>query len=155
WQVSPAYMRDGAGCTQLFDIVFAPETVDAEKVCWRLMPAGTNPEQPWLLDLLALLGGDNRVAYLRSRVWSGETRTLVLELGSDDGVKVWLNGKIVHSNNTMRAIQPAQEKVTLTLQEGWNTLMLKITQNVMGWGACARFTGPGGSSIEGLRFQTQ
>ncbi len=155
WQVSPAYTRDGAGCTELFDIAFAPERGAAEQVCWRLMPAGTNPEQPWLLDLLALHGGDNRVAYLRNRVWSSETRTVVLELGSDDGVKVWLNGKIVHSNNTMRAIQPAQEKVTLTLQEGWNTLMLKITQNVMGWGVCARFAGAGGRSIEGLRFQTQ
>ena len=155
WEVSPAYTREGAGCTQLFDIAFAPETGAGDRVCWRLMPAGTNPEQPWLLDLLALLGGDNRVAYMRNRVWSKETRTLVLELGSDDGVKVWLNGKIVHSNNTMRAIEPAQEKINVTLQEGPNTLMLKVTQNVMGWGACARFAGPGGSSIEGLRFQAQ
>jgi len=116
------------------------------------MPAGSDPQQPWLMDLLKALGGDQRVAYLRTRVWSDKAQKLILELGSDDGIKVWLNGKVIHTNNTMRAIAPAQEKIEVSLAKGWNTLMLKVTQNVMGWGACARFRNPDGSEVQGLRF---
>ena len=152
WEVSGAYTREGAGCTELFDIVFPPEMPEAERVAWRLMPASSDPQQPWLMDLLKALGGDQRVAYLRTRVWSDKAQKLILELGSDDGIKVWLNGKVIHTNNTMRAIAPAQEKIEVSLAKGWNTLMLKVTQNVMGWGACARFRNPDGSEVQGLRF---
>jgi len=153
WEVSPAYQEDGADHSRLFDAAFAPESPDrAKDVAWRLMPAGTNPDQPWLIDLLAALGGEQRVAYLRTNIWSESPRDLTLELGSDDGIKVWLNGQIVLSNNTARAVAPAQEKVKVHLNAGWNPLLLKVTQNVLGWGACARFTNPDGSPIAGLRF---
>jgi hypothetical protein len=116
------------------------------------MPAGANAEQPWLLDLLALLGGEQRVAYLRTAVWSDTARDLVLELGSDDGVKAWWNGQVVLSRNTARAVAPGQEKVTVALKPGWNQLLLKITQNNQGWGAVARFTNADGSPASGLRY---
>lgn len=116
------------------------------------MPAGTNPEQPWLLDLLALLSGEQRVAYLRTAVWSDAARDLVLELGSDDGIKAWWNGGVVVARNVARAVAPGQEKVTLAVKPGWNHLLLKITQNNQGWGAVARFTNPDGSPATGLRY---
>jgi len=154
WEVSPAYSRSDAGCRELFDIAFAPES-DSEAVNWRLMPAGTDSQQPWLLDLKRLLGGDNRVAYLRNRLWSDTEQKLLLELGSDDGIKVWLNGQVVYGNNVIRGIAPAQDKAELALRRGWNSLMLKVTQNVMGWGACARLCRPDGSAADGLCFDIQ
>src|SRR5207249_3251314 len=69
WEVSPAYQQDGADYARLFDIAFAPEEAGAEQVPWRPLPVGTSPDQPWLLDLLALHGGEQRVAYLRTAVW--------------------------------------------------------------------------------------
>lgn len=105
---------------------------------------------PRVLDLSKLLGGDNRVAYLRSQVRSPDARTVRLELGSDDGVKAWLNGALVHANNTLRGAAPGQDKVDVTLQQGWNTLLLKITQGSAGWGACAQFTAADGSPARGL-----
>jgi len=156
WQHSPAYAKEGADSLQLFDLPFPPELpAQAQGVPWRVLPPSTNPAQPWLLDLLAAVGGEQRVAYLRTRVHSDRAQTLVLELGSDDGIKVWLNGKVVHGHNVQRAIQPAQEKVAVQLQAGWNSLMLKVTQNVMGWGACARFRAPDGAKAEGLRFAVE
>lgn len=153
WEVSPAYEREGATSSQLFDMPFAPEEPkSANKVLWRLMPAGTNAEQPWLLDLLALWGGEQRVAYLRTRVWSESARDVVLESGSDDGTKAWWNGDVVLSENVQRAVAPGQNKVKLPMKAGWNQLMLKITQNNLGWGACARFTNVDGSPISGLRY---
>ncbi len=155
WEVSGAYTREGVGCAALFDIVFPPEMPEADRLAWRLMSASSDPQQPWLMDLLKALGGDQRVAYLRTRVWSDKAQRLILELGSDDGIKVWHNGKIIHTNNTMRAIAPAQEKVEVTLAEGRNALMLKVTQNVMGWGACARLRNLDGSAAQGLRFEVE
>ncbi len=153
WEVSPAYQRDGIGYAQLFDMPFPPETAAADKQTpWTLMPIVTNPEQPWLLDLLALWGGEQKVAYLRTAVGTDSPRDLTLELGSDDGVKAWLNGTVVVADNTQRGVTPGQEKIKVHLNAGWNTLLLKITQNVLGWGACARFSGPDGGPVTGLRY---
>jgi hypothetical protein len=153
WEVSPSYQREGADYSRLFDLPFPPEESGQEKtVPWRLMPAGTSPEQPWLLDLLALWGGEQRVAYLRTAVWSDSSRELTLELGSDDGLKVWWNGQVVLAHNVARAVAPAQEKVKVQAKAGWNPLLLKVTQNNQGWGACARVTNPDGSPASGLRF---
>jgi hypothetical protein len=58
------------------------------------MPAGTSPDQPWLLDLLALWSGEQKVAYLRTEVWTETARDLVLELGTDDGAKLWWSGEV-------------------------------------------------------------
>jgi hypothetical protein len=153
WAVSPAYYQDGVDYTRLFDMPFPPEIAGkAMETPWRLMPIVTNPEQPWLLDLLALWGGEQRVAYLRTAVNSDTPRDLILELGSDDGVKGWLNGSVIIAVNTQRGVTPGQEKVKAHLNAGWNTLLLKITQNVLGWGACARFTLPDGSAVQGLKY---
>ena len=153
WEVSPAYEKNGMDYRGLFDTPFPPEEpAQSAKVNWTLMPVGTNPAQPWLLDLLALWGGEERVAYLRTAVWSDAGRDAVLELGSDDGVKAWLNGKIVLAHNVPRAVAPAEEKVKVALLPGWNQMMLKITQHNQGWGACARFTNTDGSPLKGLRF---
>jgi HEAT repeat protein len=153
WEVSPVYVQQGANCSMLFDIPFAPEEAAHEKeVPWRLMPVCTEPDQPWLLDLLALWGGEQRVAYLRTAVLCDSPCNLNLEMGSDDGVKAWWNGKVVLADNVMRGVSPGQEKVTVSAKAGYNVLLLKITQNNMGWGACARFTHTNGSPAPELKF---
>lgn len=153
WEVSPAYQQTNAGHTQLFDIPFPPEDPAKEnEVAWRLMPAGGSAEQPWLLDLLATLGGDQRVAYLRTSVWSDIAQELTMEMGSDDGIKVWCNGKVVHVNNTARAAAPGQDRFSVSLKPGRNDLLVKVTQNVLGWGACARFTNADGGPARGLKY---
>jgi len=109
------------------------------------------PGNPYALNLAAAVGGENRAAYLRTRVWSPEAQQAVLEMGSDDGVKAWLNGKVVHANNTTRGVSPGQDKVTVDLAAEGNDLLLKITQGTGGWGACARLRGPDGSVLDGVR----
>jgi hypothetical protein len=153
WEVSPAYTRAGFDCLRLFDVPFAPEEpARQDGAGWRALPIGATPDQPWLLDLLAVHGGEQKVAYIRTQVWSASERDLVAEIGSDDGLKVWWDGRPVHGNNTQRAVAPAQEKVSLHARSGWNLMLIKVTQNVMGWGACVRFTEPDGSPAAGLRF---
>ncbi len=154
WQVAGPYRQNGKNFDALFDTVFAPEAPDAKDVAWRLLPAGTNPQSPYLLDLLKLFGGEQCVAYARTRIYSEKEQPARLEMGSDDGVKVWLNGKLVHAHNIARPLAVGSDKAEVTLKPGWNTLLLKVTQNNLGWEFCARFAKPDGGRLEGLRFDT-
>jgi len=153
WMVAGPYMQEGANEFDLFDIVFPPEKPGAEEVEWRPVP----PEMgaPWNPNLAAFIGSDFRVAYLRSYVWSEKARACRLETGSDDGIKVWLNGAVVHGENVNRGCEAGQDKVDARLEQGWNTLLMKITQGQGGWNACARFVAPDGAKIDGFKVRAQ
>jgi HEAT repeat protein len=153
WQVSGAYTKEGAGPHKLFDIAFPPET-NPESVKWQIMPTATDKGKPYLLELHKAIGGGDRVAYLRTNVWSPKSQKLRLELGSNDGIKVWLNGRVVHANNTARTITPGEDIAEVTLRYGWNRLMMKITQSGGTWSACARLSTLDGGSPKGLKVAT-
>jgi hypothetical protein len=116
------------------------------------MPAGTDSEKPWILDLLKHYGGKSCVAYVKTWIKSDKRRQAILETGSDDGIKAWLNGKLVHANNAARAAIPGSDKTKITLNEGWNKLLLKITQNVLGWEFTARIRTAEGGRIDALKI---
>ena len=77
------------------------------------------------------------MAYLRTKVWSPKEQKAKLELGSDDGVKVWLNGQLVHANNAERPAVPGQDKADVTLKEGSNPMLVKLDAGVPASGPCA------------------
>lgn len=135
WQVSGPYSRPGVEGRALLDLAFGPETGHSGD--WNTLALrGGNCE----VDLAAHIGGEHRVAYLRTRIYSPTARRAKLELGSDDGVKVWLNRSLVHQNNEEREVSPADDKVDMALQQGWNHLLVKVTQGVGGWGFIACVT---------------
>jgi hypothetical protein len=155
WQAAGPYHQEGKEYKDLFDIAFPPETPAAQGVEWKTMPPGPEAKRPWVMDLLKLFGGDQRVAYARTWVYSDQRRPASLELGTDDGVKVWFNHQVVHTNNLLRGLQPASDKVQVTLNEGWNPLLLKVTQLNQGWAFCARLRRPDGSHMDGLQFSAE
>jgi hypothetical protein len=155
WQIAGPYMQSGKEYNELFDIAFPPEVANAQGVKWQAMPLGPDAKRPWVMDLLKTFGGEQRVAYARTWVHCDQPQPARLELGTDDGVKVWLNRKVVHANNTFRGLQPGSDKVNVTLNAGWNPLLLKVTQLNQGWAFCARFRKPDGSYLDGLEFAAQ
>jgi len=143
WQVSGPYVQKGKNHTALFDIHFAPEIDGGSGAKWRDMPAGTDPARPWYLDLLkALDGGERRVAYLQTTLQWPAAQRVTFWIGSDDGIKVWVNGQLVHANNATRAFTPDQDSATVTLKKGENIILMKVTQNNMPWGASLRIESP-------------
>ena len=74
----------------------------------------------------------------------------MLELGSDDGIKVWLNGQVVHANNATRPCTPNQDKAKVKLKQGENTLLIKITQGGGQWTTCCRLRAPDGKELPGV-----
>lgn len=152
WRIAGPYAQEGKQYSQLFHMAFEPEKPDAKGVEWRPLPAGTDPKRPWILDLLKAIGGEQRVAYALTWVHSEAEQPARLELGSDDGVKAWLAGKLVHANNVARAAKPYTDKADVTLKAGWSPLLLKITQNDSPWEFCARLCDRDGEPLGGLRF---
>jgi hypothetical protein len=69
---------------------------------------------------------ENAANYLHRTVTVPGPVKLPLSLGSDDGIKVFLNGKQVFANNVGRGAAPDQERITLDLKSGVNHLLLKI-----------------------------
>ncbi len=153
WQVSGPYTKD-VQANELIDAAFPPEQ-EGQQAQWQAMPAGATPASPWLIepDKVATLAGDKRVAYLRTKIWSPKEQKARLEVGSDDGVKVWLNGQVVHANNAERAVQPGEDKVDVTLKEGANSVLVKLVQNAGQWAMCLRFRAPDGGKLEGLKVE--
>ncbi len=152
WQVAGPYRQAGKNFSDLFDIAFAPETADAQSANWRDVSLSDDPKNPWAVDLLAAFGGTQEVAYGRTAIHSNGGQTAWLIVNSDDGVKVWLNGEMVHANNASRSLASPPDKVKIMLKPGWNQLLLKVTQNTQGWGFGARLTDENGAPLSGLRF---
>lgn len=69
-----------------------------------------------------------------------EMKDLELEIGSDDGFKIWLNGKEVGKGTDDRPLEKEQNKFDkLTLKKGENVLVFKVCNGIADWTGCARF----------------
>jgi hypothetical protein len=158
WQFAGPYREAGKNYAALFDIAFGPEPgatgAAGADVNWRPLPAGSDPARPGVMDLLKPLGGEQCVAYARTRIHSENKQPALLEMGSDDGIKVWLNSEQVHAHNVARPLQPGSDRAIVNFNAGWNDLMIKVTQNNLGWEFTARFLKSDGSRVEGLRAES-
>jgi hypothetical protein len=151
WRVAGPYFVKGKAGHEILDTEFAPEEPNAQNVGWKEQPINESWGDFWHIDLTRSVGGDDRAAYLRTYVWSEHEQPTVFELGSDDGIKAWLNQEVIHTNNALRGCGPGQDKVNAMLRQGWNELMLKVTNDGGGWGACARLRAPDGSAVKGIK----
>ena len=131
--------------------VYPPETETAPAtgykgkngadVGWRTFKAG-DPGYIRLDDLIR--PNEQAIVYGLAYVLSPDDRDATLLLGSDDGVRVWINGEIVHTNPVYRAARPDLDRVTVRLRKGWNKVLVKVLQGAGGWGFYLRFADPGG-----------
>lgn len=150
WQVSGPYTQAATG-SSIFDTAFPPEQAGGKAV-WKPLPAGNKADRPWMLDLLATLGGQQRAGYARTWIHSDKVQSARIEFGTDDGHKLWLNGKLISEVNRGGAAVPGDFKQTVELQPGWNALLLKVTQDTGPWEFCLRLRKPDGGRLDGLRL---
>lgn len=87
------------------------------------------------VDLAGIYGPQNWVVcWGYAEVESVHAREVVVSCGSDDGIKLWLNGKVVHEHETGRGYNPEADKVTVQLKAGVNRILVKISQHTGGYG---------------------
>ncbi len=66
-------------------------------------------------------------SYLTRTINVPHDTLLTLYLGSDDGIKVWVNGTIVLKDSSYRGCEPNQDTATARLRKGRNVLLMKIS----------------------------
>lgn len=152
WKVAGPFRQEGKDATALFDIAFAPEQDPAE-ADWK--PIAMDKAANWRVDLLPVSGASNSTVYVKTRIQSPAAQKAQLRIGSDDGVKVWFNGKVVYGKNVVRGLAAGSDSVAVELKEGWNDIMLKITQSSSGCAACMRVVTPTGATMKNLKFAAE
>ena len=111
----------------------------------------------WTAHNLAPVGGDNlnqmtdalgwgsgsevydHVVYGSTTLNSPRKQDTTMLVGSDDGVKVWLNGEVVHYNPTQRGAGGYEDAFPVTLKRGANVLLVAVDNR--GHGAFSGFFG--------------
>jgi CubicO group peptidase (beta-lactamase class C family) len=95
------------------------------------------------IDLLAALGErDFSIGYAAAMIESPEAQTRLVGLGSDDAVRVWLNGELVHDHSSPRAVVADDDVFRLKLRQGKNRLLIKVANDQGAWGFTFRFLSP-------------
>ena len=74
------------------------------------------------------------VAYARTIMESKQDGEIKIGIGSNDGVKFWINEKLVLTNQIARKAEPNQDILTVNLKKGKNDILIKIDQTGGGWG---------------------
>ncbi|MCU0706629.1 MAG: hypothetical protein MUF18_21955 [Fimbriiglobus sp.] len=92
------------------------------------------------------------VTYITS---DAELTDVTLKLGSDDGFKVWLNGKELGKGPDGRIMEKDQNSYDkLTLKKGENVLVFKVCNGIFDWTGCARFVDKNDKPItKGLKVE--
>ncbi|HEC02955.1 MAG TPA: hypothetical protein ENI81_05400 [Phycisphaerales bacterium] len=142
WEVAGPYLQKDKECRELFDIPFGPELPDVD-VTWLPTTIVSYDPHPVAVNIdKSIMHFNHSVAYLRTEIASDRQKPARLEIYTDDGVKAWLNDKLIHENNVSRGIPDQPDTVNVTLKQGVNHLMLKVTEDVMGSRAIARLVEP-------------
>ena len=104
---------------------------------WRLVTADS--------DSISFGQGPNApshaVAYAWAEVEMPDATTGILGLGSDDAVKVWVNGRLVHENWVGRALERDADVVSVRFEKGVNRVLVKVQNMMLDWAFTCRLLG--------------
>ena len=129
WMLGPVPDADG------FQTVHAVETaaidlaakyvVNEKSFEWKLTKT-TSPDRP-LFNFNALFGpSPNSSVYSLVRFDAPSAQRMQLLVGSEDGVRVWHNGKLVFTNDAVRPLQQLDDVVPLDLLAGSNDILVRV-----------------------------
>ncbi|MBN1481237.1 DUF3471 domain-containing protein [candidate division KSB1 bacterium] len=108
--------------------------LNEKSYAWNEIQAATG-----IVDLVKEFGAlEYCYVYAIAHLTSATERNTLFGLGSDDGVKVWLNGELIHENFIGRPVNPDDDLLGVQLQAGENILILKIHNLQRDWGFCLR-----------------
>lgn len=103
------------------------------KLKWKKVVAS----KKGIVDLNAAVGPcEWCVGYAYAEVESVHAREAELTCGSDDGIKIWLNGQVVHEHEVARGCSVNADRVPVRLQAGTNRILVKIDNYTAGWAFC-------------------
>ena len=107
---------------------------DARWTLHKLSPTGSNNINDMVNAAGLGIGDiDHHVAYGSITLDSPRRQRTRMYIGSDDAVKVWLNGTLVHNNPVNRGAGAFHERFPVTLETGTNILLVAVYENRGKW----------------------
>ncbi len=103
------------------------------------------------LDFRAAIGaGGASIAYANAYLHCGESGTVRFSLGSDDGIKLFVDGREVHRKLVNRPATPDEDAIDVSLDAGWHRVLAKVENTEGEFGLYLRCRAAGGRGT-GLR----
>ncbi len=93
-------------------------------------------------------------SYLVTWIRSPTDQSVALRLAAFRGVKVWLNDRLLLSDDEAHVAALDQYAAGGKLETGWNKLLLKVCQRDGPWQVGLRLTDLAGNPLAGLKFDT-
>jgi len=101
------------------------ELDSANGIVWK----NASPNSAGVLDFISLFAiepGRLGIAYAFCLLNSATDQDVVLKVGSNDGVRIWLNENLVHDHHAARALVVGEDPVPVRLKKGQNRLLGKV-----------------------------
>lgn len=153
WRYSNVYTaKDEKGadaCPAAHKTFFLPEKPDYNYSKWPKFVPAKDSKTPEIVTLHKCLGGVQRTAYIVAYVYADADKEAILEMGSDDMLKAWMNGEMIVDSPKYQALVRASYKIPVKLKKGKNTLLMKVSQGSHNWEACAALKNVDGGLLEG------
>ncbi len=106
-------------------------------VGWKKAKGGADHGK---INLQAVLKDiDHASAFARASITVDEPTETELILGSDDGLRVWINGDKVFEDMGTRGWGPDQFRVPVTLENGTNEIVCKIEEHEGSWAFSVKY----------------
>jgi len=80
------------------------------------------------------LVGDVAATYLYRTIYSPSDRKVEFLIGSNDGVKLWVNGAEIYGHSSGRTLKLDQDRHQIDIKKGENHILLKITNHGASYG---------------------
>jgi pimeloyl-ACP methyl ester carboxylesterase len=107
---------------------------DGSKVAWRDATAWGDA-----VDLSDGVGlKRDLIGYAYARVARPGTGKVLLSIGSDESIRVWLNGVVVLDKRTRRPLTFDEDQIEVEMKGGDNSLLVKLEQRAGPWTFSAR-----------------
>jgi hypothetical protein len=93
------------------------------------------------------------VTYAHIYVHSPNQQDAMLLFGSDDGIIAWLNAEKILEKDVYTSWIADQYQIHVTLKEGWNQLLCKVSQDEGDYQLSARFVDEQMNDLTNLKYQ--
>lgn len=130
WEVSPPYTAKNFD--EAFDTAYPAEPGVDKETGWKAYPLKIG------VDASNFINKEKAAGYIRGVLSVDKDTETTLSLSSDDGLKVWLNGDLVHSIKVPRGVTTAIDRVKVKLKAGDNRIVFKVANGDGGDGLILR-----------------
>lgn len=137
WSMADGFSANPIGAPEV-DLAASYPAPNGDPRAWKAHEAGGANA---MVELTGLLGAvSNAAAYAYAEIDAPEAADITVRAGSDDGIKIWINGEAVHEHNVDRGMAVDQDQAPAKLTAGVNRILVQITQGAGGWNFCLRLT---------------